>query len=137
MLFKSCEEGDQSSSLQKFGSLYSHLFLVLFDLCDGAPSCWDVNRLSMKCILAFWSAGVEMNSMYKALLTFAPWGTTMRGHLNVFDLVVQVMSEEGFWRIKIRLSWSGMSLVDVASLRSFCGYKSPQQWTVSRQKKLP
>ena len=34
------------SSLQKRGKLSWHHFWVLFDVCDGAPSCWNVNACS-------------------------------------------------------------------------------------------
>ena len=45
---------------------------VLFDVCDGAPSCWNVNGLFLKCFFASSSAGVKISSMYELAFTFAP-----------------------------------------------------------------
>lgn len=118
--FRSGDEGGQSSLLQKLGKLSWHHFWVLFDVCDGAPSCWKVNGFSLKCFFASWSAGVKINSMYEFVFTFAPWGTKMRRDFHVLDMAAQTMTDEGFWRLKTRFTESGMSPDDFARILSFC-----------------
>ena len=109
---KSGGEGSQCSLLQKLINLSKHHF-CFFYVCDGTQSCWNVIGLPLKCFLASWSGGVKINSMYEFVLTFAPWGTNMRGDFHVFDMADQTMTKEGFWLLKIRHT-------DVAGMQSFC-----------------
>ena len=120
---RSGDEGGQTSLLQNPGKWSWHHFCVFLDVCDGAPSCWKMNGLSLKCFLAAWSAGVKIVSMYTFVFTFTPWGTKMIGDFYVFEMEAHTMTEEGFCRLKTLLVKSGMSADDFARTLSFCRLK--------------
>ena len=47
-------------------------------------------------------------------------GRKIRGDFHVVDMTTQSMTEKGFWRLKIYLTESGTSPVEIAIMRSIC-----------------
>ena len=117
---RSDDEGGQTSLLQNPGKWSWHHFCVFLDVCDGAPFCWKMNGLSLKCFLAAWRAWVKIVSMYAFVFTFAPCGTKMRGDFHVFEMAAHIMTEEGFCRLKTLCVALGMSAENFARTLLFC-----------------
>ena len=109
-----------SSFFQNEGKWRSHQSCVLFAVWEGAPSCWKVNGLSLKCFFTWTWAGVKRSAIYKFALILEPSLTKMRGDFQLSEMAAQTIIDTGFWRQKTDYTDVGILSALFAKFLSFC-----------------
>ena len=85
-----------TSFLQNPRKWRSHQSWVFFAVCEGAPSCWKVKGLTLKCIFISTCTRVKVFSIYDFAVILAPYLSKMKEDLQLLETAAQTITEAGY-----------------------------------------